>query len=368
MAITALPINASGGSPSYSARQTRQAFSALMMPGVGPLRTRSGFRPGGAPTVSVTASTWTVGPLSAVVDAAVSSIQAPYLVASDANATGSVTAADATNPRKDILYLQISDTDEDASGSRTPQILYLAGTAAASPTAPSTPARSLLIGVIDVPKVGSGSPAFTPSGLWTVAAGGIVPVASQAARDALSVYPGQLVARTDTTPVRVDMWNGTAFLGINAGVAGLGFIYVGRRATVAGRLASNFSAETTIFTRNVDLKANRLYRIKTFCYVISGAGGGTDWALRIKDGSTTILEGAAGRLNNAGVDGKIRLAEECLVSKGSDTTVTFNVTCRRTAGANPADVYAEPTHPFQFTVEDITPVASGTGFVVDLVT
>jgi hypothetical protein len=210
VAITALPINASGGSPAYSARQTRQAFSALMMAGVGPLRTRSGMRPGGAPTVTVSSSTWTVGPFSAVIDAGVSTIQAPYLVASDANATGSVTAADASNPRKDILYVQVSDTDEDASGSRAAAVAYLAGTAAAIPAQPATPARSLLIGVIDVPKVGAGSPAFTASGLWTVAAGGILPVPSQAERDALTAYAGMTVWRLDTG--LVEMWNGTAWL------------------------------------------------------------------------------------------------------------------------------------------------------------
>ncbi|MGI5247762.1 hypothetical protein [Dactylosporangium sp. CA-139066] len=136
-----------------------------------------------------------------------STIQAPYLVASDANATGSVTAADATNPRKDILYVQVSDTDEDASGSRAATVGYLAGTAAAIPSAPATPARSLLIGVIDVPKVGAGSPAFTGSGLWFVAAGGIVPVPSQAARDALSAYAGQAVWRLDTN--QVEIFDGT---------------------------------------------------------------------------------------------------------------------------------------------------------------
>ncbi|MFI6162235.1 hypothetical protein ACIA59_20115 [Micromonospora haikouensis] len=197
MAVTAIPINASAGSPAYSARQTRQAWSALMMAGPAPLRSRSGLRPGGAPTVSVTTTTWSVGPLSGIVDAAVASVQGPYLVASDATETGAVTAAHATWARKDILYLQVDDTDEDSTGQRRGRVLYLAGTAAASPSAPATPPRSLLIGTIDVPAVGGGSPSYTPSRIWAVAAGGIVPVSSQAEEDSLSAYDGMVIARPD---------------------------------------------------------------------------------------------------------------------------------------------------------------------------
>jgi hypothetical protein len=363
MAITALPINASGGSPSYSARQTRQAFAALMMPGVGPLRTQSGFRLGGAPTVSVTASTWTVGPLTALVDAAVSTIQAPYLIASDANATGSVTAANATNPRKDILYLQVSDTDEDASGARAATISYLAGTAAASPTAPATPARSLLIGVIDVPKVGAGSPAFTASNAWTAAAGGIVPVAAQAARDALTPYAGLGVYRLDTK--QVETYDGSAW---QHGPQGRGYVYVHRNTTgTSGKLASNFSAETTIFTKVVALKANRLYEVNTVAYLLSGGSGQpTDWAIRIKDGGTTIHEGPAYRINIVGANGRIRMPGECLVQKGTDTSVTFTVAARRISGVENADVVVDPAYPFKFDVADLGPNADTTDYDVDL--
>lgn len=178
MTLTALPINAVDGEPVYTARQTRQAFSALMAAGEGPLRTRSGFRPGGTPVVTVTDTTWTVGPFSAIIDAGASTVQAPYLVASDADESGQITPPHDTWSRRDILYVQVSDADEDGSGDRKAEVLYLAGTASATPEPPDTPSRSLRIGVIDVPPVGGGSPVFRPDQRFAVAAGGIVPVAS----------------------------------------------------------------------------------------------------------------------------------------------------------------------------------------------
>ena len=59
---------------------------------------------------------------------------APAAVASLA-----VTAADATNPRKDIVYLSSAGV-----------VSYLAGTAAATPAAPATPAGGLLLAEISV--------------------------------------------------------------------------------------------------------------------------------------------------------------------------------------------------------------------------
>lgn len=208
MTVTAYPINASGGSPAYTARQGRQAIAGLMMPGNGPLAVRSGFRPGGAPTVSVTSTTWSAGTFTAVIDARQSSTQGPYLVASDATETGSMTPADGTFARKDILYVQVDDADEDATGQRRARVLYLAGTPAASPTAPATPDRSLLVGTIDVPKVGSGSPVFTPAQIYTVAAGGVLPDLDPYLPPTGERYQGQMFWRLDLEELQLQTATG----------------------------------------------------------------------------------------------------------------------------------------------------------------
>jgi hypothetical protein len=203
MAITVQPIDASGGVPAYSAVNERQALAGLLGGGSSrSLGARSGFRVGTpSDIITVTSTTWTAAkPFAAVIDPGFSDIQGAYRWSYDAapNVSGEVTAADATNPRKDILYIQVSDASAgDGSALREAPIKYLAGTAAASPVEPSLPARSFKVGTIDVPIVGGGSPSFTMNRVFFVAAGGVLPVWSQSEEDALVGYEGSQIARMD---------------------------------------------------------------------------------------------------------------------------------------------------------------------------
>jgi hypothetical protein len=94
-----------------------------------------------------------------------------YPFAFDAVATGSMTVADASNPRIDIVYVLITDPE---NGVTTPTATraYLAGTAAASPSAPATPAGAFVLAVINVPKSGGGSPTVTWVAPYCASAGG----------------------------------------------------------------------------------------------------------------------------------------------------------------------------------------------------
>jgi hypothetical protein len=175
MTITAFPINASAGSPSYASQSFRQALAALLSPGAGGLQVQAGVRPGGGLAVSVAGSTITITAGAGVVQGGSSAVQGPYLFYNDASVTRTLTAANATNPRVDLVYARIRDTDADASGARDGDILYLAGTAAASPVAP-TPADPsyIVLATISVPKSGSGSPSVsTATRAYTAAAGGL---------------------------------------------------------------------------------------------------------------------------------------------------------------------------------------------------
>lgn len=201
MTLVCFPIDATGGAPTFSAQQTRQSVAALLMNGSSrPLGASGGRRPGPGLEVSATSTTWTVLAGVCVVDAAFTTAQAPYLVASDATVTGSMTPADGTNPRIDIIYVRVSDDPIDSTGLRQADILYLAGTAAASPVQPATPARSLLLATISVPKSGTGSPSASSSGYVAVGAGGVKPVLTAAMRDATLTNPtaGMTVYRVDT--------------------------------------------------------------------------------------------------------------------------------------------------------------------------
>jgi hypothetical protein len=64
-----------------------------------------------------------------------------YWIESDAQVTvGPLAASDPGNPRIDLIVAKVQDTDA-GDGSLTPQITYVTGVAAASPSVPATPAR-----------------------------------------------------------------------------------------------------------------------------------------------------------------------------------------------------------------------------------
>lgn len=197
-----------------TAQQMRQASAALYGGGANrPLGGRSGFRADTASTVfSATSTTWTLNPCSAMIDPGASTYQGMYGWATDAAVTGAVTAANATNPRKDIVYIQVNDSSAgDGSGALNANVLYLAGVPAASPVAPALPARSFLVGTITVPQSGGGAPTVVMNPARFVAAGGILPVYSVAERDALVKYDGLAVRRMDLARRLVETWDGTAW-------------------------------------------------------------------------------------------------------------------------------------------------------------
>lgn len=205
MTITAFPINASSGAPAYSSQLFRQALTALLNPGNGYLAVQPGVRPGPGLSVTVSGTTITVNAGVGIVQGGSSTVQGPYMLYSDGTVTKTLTAADGTNPRVDMVYARIRDTDADASGFRDGDIIYLAGTAAASPVAPTpTDPSYIVLATISVPKSGGGSAAVSTSArAYTAAAGGVT-VGSVAPPNP---YTGQLWDSGDGTR----RWNGTAW-------------------------------------------------------------------------------------------------------------------------------------------------------------
>jgi hypothetical protein len=195
-----------------TAQQERQARAAGHGGGSGrQLGGRSGFRVGTPSTVlTASSTTWTLGPCAAMIDPGASTHQGMYGWASDSNITGAVTAADATNPRKDIIYILVNDsTAGDGSGAVNANPVYVAGTASATPVAPSVPARGFLVGTISVPVAGGGSPTVALNPARYAAAGAPLPVSTLAERDALSLYDGELVQRLDFPGRPLQTFDGT---------------------------------------------------------------------------------------------------------------------------------------------------------------
>src|SRR5262245_29976779 len=201
MTGTALAINASAGSPAYAARTFRDALAGLMGWDGVPLAGRQGVRPMGGTAVNIvtlSGSTITVNLHAATVTPGWSAVTGTYLCALTAIETWTLTAADATNPRKDIVIGRVYDDDESASGLRQYVSAYIAGTPAPAPAEPAVPVGGIKLATIDVPQTGGGPPAVTQHPMDTSAVGGILVVRAQAERDAIvNPHEGQWVYRVD---------------------------------------------------------------------------------------------------------------------------------------------------------------------------
>lgn len=197
-------VNAVSGAPAYNGRMLRQ-LNAVGFAGATaarPLGARSGVRPGTSPTtVSATSTTWTCQPFAGLLDGQVAGEAGPYPFSFDAVATGAVTAANASNPRIDIIYVDVDDPSEDASSVPAATRKYLAGTAAATPVAPSAPAGCMTVAQINVPKSGGGSPTVTWVAPYCAAAGGVVDFNTKAELDLWTDAPPNQRARVLATLV-----------------------------------------------------------------------------------------------------------------------------------------------------------------------
>lgn len=189
MTRTLWPVNLNGTAPVYSGRMLRQVGSVKYAGArqSRPFGTRSGVSPGTPDTfVAATSTTWWVDPHTGVLDVHTSATVGPYEYALDQTESGPLTAADASNPRVDILYAQVADPSE-SDGTTTPGLVigYQAGVAAVSPVAPATPARAMLLATISVPKAGGGAPSVIRQAPTLTLAGTPYQVRSDAERDAL---------------------------------------------------------------------------------------------------------------------------------------------------------------------------------------
>lgn len=208
MATNVFPVDAVAGAPEYTGRETRQVLSALVGGATvaRPLGGRSGVCAGPTSVVTASGGNWSVGLHNGVLDLQTAVESGVYLYANDVATTPSaITAAHATYARKDIVYVKLDDPAE-SDGSSVPAVtfLYQAGTASASPAAPATPARSMVLGEINVPNVaGGGASSATVSQVWPYAAalGGVIPVRTSAERDLITFGTAANVA----TVFRLDL-------------------------------------------------------------------------------------------------------------------------------------------------------------------
>ena len=240
MSGRALWINADAGEPEYNARQLRRAVGGLLAPG-GPHRlgARQGVRPG-TPVVELSGSTVIVHPHQGVIDPALTSSQGAYPYEEEGDSF-SLSPADGSSDRTDIVVERIYDHDEDASGQRKVEPDYIVGTPGGG--TPSTPSGAMLLASILVPSGGSPSPTLTYEAPSTTALGGIIPVRDSGELPTAGLYDGMAAWLQDTHQLSV--YNGDTWIPVNGPVA-------------VAEVVSGTEAELTLTIPDIGLRTVRI--------------------------------------------------------------------------------------------------------------
>jgi hypothetical protein len=357
-------IDEDDGEPAYTAAELRQAMALPMMYGGRLLGARQGVRPGGDQLkVTLAGSTITVQPGLCLIDPGLSTAQGPYWVALPAEETpGPLTPAHATNPRKDIVIVRVYDHTEDASGLRTARSEYLAGTPAGTPSEPAVPAGAERIATIDVPPDGGGSPVGTDRRRWTVAAGGILPVA--AAGDIAAGVAGRYRHRLDTGGLEYDTGS------VWAPVGPQGLVAWATRSTDTGTTGS--ADMGVLRLDSVSLRAGRQYKIWTTPLHLDGGTNNDEIRARVRyntsgaaSTSSTILPGSTVHVRQADTNVSESQTISTQYTPGADQTMSLLLCIGRIAGGSSMRIWnSDGDHTASLFVEDIGPALAHTSVVL----
>jgi len=202
----------------------------------------------------------TVAKGAAVIPSASGATDGAYRVQNSASQTLTVAASDPTNPRIDIVVVQILATSPP-----TGAVSIITGTAAPSPSAPATPSNAILLAQIAVAAGVSSIVAGNISDrrLFTTAAGGIYPVA---AASAPAGYAGMYIHDYTTDSLRQNAGGGV----VQAHV--LPFTPVISVVTVGPTLPST-GATVTIATASITTDGSTDIEIYAKWTAITSSGG-----------------------------------------------------------------------------------------------
>lgn len=182
-------INVSVGAPEYNAAELRRLEAVLLFGGhADRLGSRAGLRPG-LQAVTLSGTTVTINPCAGVAYPALTTTSGAYRFALLLDSL-TLAVPDGTNPRKDLVCIQVQDHDEDASTFRRARALLVQGTPAVTPAEPAVPVGAFRVATITVPPSGGGSATIAYNTPWVVANGGVLPVRTTADLPAAGLYDG----------------------------------------------------------------------------------------------------------------------------------------------------------------------------------
>jgi hypothetical protein len=231
--LNSLHTQNTGPAGTVDSREASTHTGGLVMPHTSAIKAKSGFRPGPGTSPGLVTATGTpdgsvhVAPFQLFIQNIRGSGLGTYITALDAQKDINILTgfpADGTNPRDDLIVAQQSDIfDADANSDFL--VRHVVGTPAAVPSDPAISGSTNVVALARI-RIGAGVTTINSGnitdlrttghakslvgGLYSVALGGVLPVASQAQRDALTgIYSGLGVWRQDL--LQLEFSDGSAF-------------------------------------------------------------------------------------------------------------------------------------------------------------
>lgn len=269
--------------------------------------------------------------------------QGVYHCYNDATRNLTIAAANATNPRRDLVVARVRDS-QYSGATNAWDLFVVTGTPAATPADPATPANSVVLARVAVGAAATSIVAGNLTDLRPRAAalGGTV-VCLSTTRPTTDLYEGLHIYETDTDKEWV--WdNATWNLPKNRAGGALG------RATRTSD-QGGITAETDLtgLSVTVDVGAGRLIRISAKIEAFSNVANDAV-VLKIKEG-VTILDNTTGpMMSQGGVSVGVKSSVLVTPSAGSHT---YKLTLARAVGSGTVTLSAGPDRTAFILVEDI---------------
>lgn len=278
----------------YTAETDRALVASVFSMGGGVVRsTDCAVTQNGTPNMSVN-----VAPGFVVVPGTENSLQGSYLCWIDATKNVTIAAANATNPRIDLIVARVRDAAYSGA-SNTFAVEAVTGTAAASPAAPATPANSIVLAHVSVAAAdttivtGDITDKRVPSGSCfpTITSTSLYP----ASTEGFGVYRS-----TNDANEGVEFYSGTAW----RKPWNLPWGAVAAASNTSGTNQTGITAEADVTSMSVTWTAvsNRRYKIS---YSLGYANDTADVSTTIKvtDGSNVAKHATRNRVSIGGGNG-----------------------------------------------------------------
>lgn len=244
----------------------------------------------------------------------------------DATVNLAVAASDPTNPRRDLVILQVRDSNYSGA-STDARLTVVTGTPAASPVDPTVPVNSLVLARIAVAAASSTVVNANITDLRTraYAIGGTCVCTSSTRPTGASLFAGLKIYETDTN--RPMVYNGTGWRAIRP---------VRIQASGSGGTTSG-TTELTVATLTLPDQGAPGRLVVTATLRADKSVGSDVFEVRLKDGAAAVIDYVYTD-NYSTTKNVAKLTADVAVSAGSSTTVTMRIV--RDSGTGTATVFA----------------------------